>query len=228
MCAGSLRQLTGLQSPQPAGRSSHDTAALAALGTDISTVCAIRLARVSGTHGLFLDGIGMPVPAAAGIACWTMLNPSDTGLVWQGSLRAAPSGLPFADDSFCAVLASFKDAADVSFAPELARVLAPHGKLLVAGLHSRSLWRCGVAPRRWERALRRAGLDVMPTVRCGAPWPRVRGAAGLSGWLVRSAGGAWIVEARRSVLAALPLRRTSAHRVVEHSPVMPGAHRQCA
>jgi hypothetical protein len=56
----------------------------------------------------------------------------------------------------------------------------------------------------------------------------VRGAAGLPRWLVRSAGGAWIVEARRSVLAALPLRRTSTHRVVEHSPVMPGAHRQCA
>jgi SAM-dependent methyltransferase len=228
MCAGSLRQLTGLQSPQPTGRSSCDTAALAALGTDISTACATRLARTSGTHGLFLDGIGMPVPVAAGIACWTTLNPSGTGPAWQGPLRAAVGELPFADDSFCAVLVGFKDAADVSFAPELARVLAPHGRLLVAGLHPRSLWRCGVAPRRWERALRRAGLDVLPAVRCGAPWPRARGDAGLPRWLVRSVGGAWIVEARRSVLAALPLRRTSAHRVVEHSPVMPGARRQCA
>lgn len=206
----------------------RDTAALAALGADVSTACATRLARVSGTHGLLLDGIGMPVPAAAGIACWTTLNPSDAGPVWHGALRAFPGELPFADDSFCAVLASFTDAADVSSAPELARVLAPHGKLLVAGLHPHSLWRCGVAPRRWERALRRAGLDVRPAVRCGAPWPRVRGTAGLPRWLVRSAGGAWIVEARRSVLAALPLRRTSTHRVVEHSPVMPGARRQCA
>jgi SAM-dependent methyltransferase len=201
---------------------------LAALGIDVSTACATRLGRVSGTHGLFLDGIGMPVPDAAGIACWTTLNPSKTEPVWHGALRAAPGELPFADDSFCAVLVGFTDAVDASFAPELTRVLAPHGKLLVAGLHPRSLWRCGVAPRRWERALRRAGLDVRPAVRCGAPWPRVRGAAGLPRWLVRSAGGAWIVEARRSVLAALPLRRTSTHRVVEHSPVMPGAHRQCA
>ncbi|MBU6416574.1 MAG: hypothetical protein KJS83_05320 [Xanthomonadaceae bacterium] len=116
----------------------------------------------------------------------------------------------------------------MSFAPELARALAPHGRLLVAGLHPRSLWRRGVAPRRWERALRNAGLDVLPAVRCGAPWPRARGAAGLPRWLVRGAGGAWIVEARRSVLASLPLRKASAHRAVEHNALLPGAHRQCA
>jgi len=217
-----------LQSQQPTGRSWRDTAALAALGSDISTACAARLARMVGTHGLLLDDIGMPVPAMAGIACWTSLNPSEAGPGWRGPLRARPDALPFADDSFCAVLACFPDAADVSFAPELARVLAPHGRLLIAGLHPRSLWHYGVTPRRWERALRRAGLDVLPAVRCGAPWPRACGAAGLPHWLVRSAGGAWIVEARRSVLASLPLRRTSAHRVVEHSPVMPGARRQCA
>lgn len=182
-----------------------------------------------GTHGLLLDGIGMPVPAVAGIACWTSLSPSAARAGWRGPLRARLGELPFADDSFCAVLACLPDAADVSFAPELARILAPHGRLLVAGLHPRSLWHYGVAPRRWERALRRAGLDVLPAVRCGAPWPRTRGDAGLPRWLVRSAGGAWIVEARRSVLAALPLRRaSSAHRAVEHNTLLPGAHRQCA
>jgi hypothetical protein len=181
-----------------------------------------------GTHGLFLDGISIPVPTVAGIACWATLAPSATGSDWRGPLRMRLDALPFADDSICAVLACFPDAVDVSFAQELARVLAPHGKLLVAGLHPRSLWRHGTAPRRWERALRNAGLDVLPAVRCGAPWPRARGVAGLPQWLVRSAGGAWIVEARRSVLAALPLRRTPGHRVVERSPVMPGAHRQCA
>ena len=201
---------------------------MAALGVDLSTVCAARLARVVGTHGLFLDGLAMPAPAVAGIACWTPLSPDTTGAGWRGPLRAHLDELPFADDSFCAVLACFTDAGDVSFAPELARVLSPHGKLLVAGLHPRSLWHRGVAPGRWERALRRAGLDVIPAARCGAPWPRPRGAAGLPNWLVRSAGGAWVIEARRSVLAALPLRRAAGHRAVEHSPVMPGAHRQCA
>ena len=200
----------------------------AAPGADISKTCAARLARVVGTHGLFLDAIGAAAPAVAGIACWTELNPSGAESEWRGRLRTHLDALPFADDSFCAVLACFPDAVDVSLAPELARVLAPHGKLLVAGLHPHSLWRRGVAPRRWERALRRAGLDVLPAVRCGAPWPRVRGADGLPGWLVRSAGGAWIIEARRSVLAVLPLRKTSKHRAVEHSPLMPGAHRQCA
>jgi SAM-dependent methyltransferase len=138
------------------------------------------------------------------------------------------SELPFADDSFCAVLACFSEAADPSAAPELARVLAPHGRLLVAGFHPGSLWRRGVAPARWERALRRAGLDVVPAVRCGAPWPRAAGAAGLPRWLVRAAGGGWIIEARRSVLASLPLRRTPGHRAVEHNALLPGAHRECA
>lgn len=177
---------------------------------------------------MLLDGIGMPVPAVAGIACWTTLSPSAGGAGWRGPLCTRLDALPFADDSCCAVLACFADAADVSFASELARVLAPHGKLLVTGLHPRSLWHCGVAPRRWERALRGAGLDVLPAMRCGAPWPRTRGATGLPRWLVHSAGGAWIVEAHRSVLASLPLRRAPVHRAVEHSPLLPGAHRQCA
>lgn len=218
----------GLQNQQPTERSWRDSAALAALGADISTACAARLARMVGTHGLLLDGISTPAPAVAGIACWATLNPSRTDSDWRGPLRARLVELPFADDSFCAVLACFPAAADVSFAPELARVLAPHGRLLIAGLHPRSLWHYGVAPRRWERALRNLGLDVLPAVRCGAPWPRARGAAGLPRWLVRSAGGAWIVEARRSVLAALPLRRTAGHRAVEHATLLPGAHRQCA
>jgi SAM-dependent methyltransferase len=217
-----------LQSQQPAGKSSRDATAFAALGADISKACAARLARVVGTHGLFLDAIRMTAPAVAGIACWTELNPSGAESEWRGPLRTRLDELPFADDSFCAVLACFPDAAGESFAPEFARVLAPHGKLLIAGLHPRSLWRRGAAPRRWERALRRAGLDVLPAVRCGAPWPRASGADGLPAWLVRGAGGAWIVEARRSVLAALPLRRSTGHRAVEHSPLMPGAHRQCA
>ncbi|WIG55775.1 MAG: hypothetical protein OJF61_001563 [Rhodanobacteraceae bacterium] len=217
-----------MHSQPPAGRASRDAAVFAALGADISKACAARLARVVGTHGLFLDAIGVAAPALAGIACWTALNPSGAGSEWRGPLRMRLDELPFADDAFCAVLACVPDAADVSVAPELARLLAPHGKLLVAGLHPRSLWQRGVAPRRWERALRQAGLDVLPAVRCGAPWPRMRGADGLPGWLVRGAGGAWIIEARRSVLAVLPLRKTSKHRAVEHSPLMPGAHRQRA
>ena len=213
---------------QPTGRPSRDAAALAAIGADLSKLCATRLARVVGTHGLLLDGIGMPIPAVPGIACWTALLPSGTASEWQGPLRARIDALPFADDSCSAVLACFADAADVSFAPELARTLAPHGRLLVAGLHPRSLWRRGVTPRRWERALRGAGLDVLPAARCGAPWPRANGATGLPRWLVHGLGGAWIIEARRSVLTALPLRRAAAARAVEHKTLLPGAHRQRA
>jgi SAM-dependent methyltransferase len=177
---------------------------------------------------LFLEGMTMPAPAVAGVARWTTLRPSGNGAEWRGPLRASMVELPFADDSFCAILACFMGDADQAVATELARVLAPHGSLLVAGLHPRSLWLRGVAPGHWERVLRNAGLDVRPAVRCGAPWPRLRGAAALPHWLVRGIGGAWMIEARRSVLATLPLRKPTAHRAIEHGTLMPGAHRQCA
>lgn len=191
----------------------------------MSRVCSARLARVAGTHGLFFDGMSMPVPAVAGVARWTTLQPGATG--WEGPLRANAEDLPFADCAFCVVLACFADDAWGVQASELARVLAPHGTVLVAGLHPRSLWRCGIAPGHWERALRRAGLDVVPAVRCGAPWPRLRGAQGLPRWLTRTAGGGWVVEARHSVLAMLPLRKAKG-RPVESNALLPGARRQCA
>lgn len=192
----------------------------------MSVACATRLARVAGTHGLLLDGRVLPRPVVAGVGCWTMLRPDGASAKWRGSLRLDVTELPLADDSFCVVLARFTGEADAAFASELARVLAPHGTLLVVGLHPRSFWHRGVAPGRWERALRVAGLDVMPAVRCGAPWPRPRGAQGLPHWLVRGLGGAWLIEARRSVLATLPLRKSAGRRAVEHNTLLPGAHRQ--
>lgn len=197
------------------------------MGADVSALCASRLARVAGTHGLLLDGMGMPPPAVAGVARWATLQPAQGRPEWQGRVRASLEELPFADDSFCAVLVRFAGDMDLLAVSELARVLAPHGTLLVAGFHPRSLWHRGIAPGRWERALRVAGLDVLPAVRCGAPWPRARGAEGLPRWLIRSAGGAWLIEARRSVLAVLPLRKKAGHRAMEPN-FLPGAHRQCA
>lgn len=199
------------------------------MGADIAAFCARRLAHVAGTHGLFLDGLAMTVPQVPGIARWTRLTcPPEADGVWHGPLRGRLDALPFADDAFCVVLAGFDAAVDVAAADELARVLAAHGTLLIAGFHPRSLWHRGVGPGHWERALRSAGLDVRPAVRCGAPWPRARGAAGMPEWLVRGAGGAWVIEARRSVLATLPLRAAASRRAMEHATLLPGAHRQCA
>jgi SAM-dependent methyltransferase len=209
-------------------RSRRDAAALAAIGADVSAVCVRRLARVAGTHGVLLDGWALPAPSVVGVARWTLLQPSPGAPDWCGQLRAALARLPFADDAFCAVVVRFIGGVDVAAIAELARVLAPHGTLLVADLHPRSLWRRGVAPGRWERDLRTTGLDVIPAKRCGAPWPRAHGAAGLPHWLTRGAGGAYVVEARRNVLATLPLRKTAGRRAVEHNTLVPGAHRQCA
>lgn len=209
----------------------HDSS-LAAIGTDASAMCAVRLARVAGTHALLLDGIEVPESPVAGVACWTTLHPKSGGRGWQGPLRANAEELPFGDESFCAVLVRFADQAGVvpeAVAEELARVLANHGTLLIAGLHPRSLWRAGVAPGRWERALRAAGLDVAPALRCGSPWPRTRGAAGMPRWLVRGMGGVYLIEAHRHVVTAIPLRKSASNRrAVEAEPMLPGAHRQCA
>lgn len=214
--------------PMPARPFDKKAHALAAIGADASDVCARRLARAAGIHALVLDGIELPHPAVAGVACWTRMRPDPAQGTWRGALRVAADELPFADEAFCAVLVRFAgaDVDPAAVAPELARVLAKHGTLLVAGLHPHSLWRAGIAPARWERALRRAGLDVTPAVRCGSPWPSAHGAAGLPRWLVRGIGGAYVVEAHRRVVTAIPLRRSAAkRRAVEHKAWLPGAHR---
>lgn len=209
-----------------------DDPAVEALGADAMAVCEGRLKRVTGTHALVLDGTPMPVPSVAGVGCWTILRPSPGDGAWQGALQAEADALPFGDESFCAVLVWFTERSGIApeaVAAEFARVLAPHGVLLIADFHPRSLWHAGTAPGRWERALRSAGLKVSRTERCGSPWPRVRGAAGVPHWLVRGMGGAWVIEAQRRTLAAIPLRKAPAsRRVVEHKPVLPGAHRQRA
>lgn len=206
--------------------------ALAVIGADALRACAARLSRVAGTHALMLDGIAGAAPAVPGVACWTVLRPDRRAEGWNGVLRASADALPFGDDSFCAVLVRFACGAGSepeAMAGELARVLAPHGVLLVAGLHPRSLWRAGIAPGRWERALRAADLDVAPTIRCGAPWRRNRGQAGLPDWLVHATGGAYVVEAHRRVLNTIPLRKPSAgRRAAEAKTLVPGARRQCA
>lgn len=149
-------------------------------------------------------------------------------------MRADTAALPFGDDSFCAVLVRFIGAAGLmpeSIAAELSRVLAPHGVLLVTDFHPRSLWRGdSVLPGRWERALRAVDMKVTPATRCGAPWPRARGAKGVPLWLVRRLGGAYVIEARRRTLAAIPLRKAVAKKrhAIEHNAFLPGARRQCA
>lgn len=209
-----------------------DTPVLAAIGADASKACAARLARVTGTHGLLLDGMSLPIPAAAGVARWTVLEPGSRPGDWCGPLCAAADALPFGDGSFCVVLVRFPGPAVVEptdMAAELGRLLAPHGTLLVTDIHARSLWNAGVAPGRWERALRGAGLDVAPTERCGSPWPRARGAAGLPRWLVRGMGGAWVIQARRRTQSAIPLRRSAtSRRAAEPATLVPGAQRQRA
>lgn len=213
----------------PTRQFNMDRSALAAIGNDASMTCAARLDRVAGTHGLLLDGMPLPAPAVTSVACWTVLRPGTGAGEWCGPLRMAANALPFGEGSFCVVLVRFPALATFEprvVAAELGRVLAPHGSLLVTDIHPRSLWRSGATPGRWTRALDGAGLDVLPAVRCGSPWPRARGADGLPGWLVRGLGGAWVIEARRRTRMPIPLRRTAPGRhAVEPAGLIPDAHR---
>lgn len=208
---------------------------MAALGRTITADCSARLARVAGTHGLLLDGLGVETPRVPGIACWASLRcaaQSDARHTetWRGPLRARLAELPFGDDSFGVVMACCVGNAGAigETAHEFARLLAPHGTLLVVELHPCSLWRGGVAPHRWARNLRAAGLSVKPAARCGAPWPRASGDEGLPEWLARRFGGVYVLEARRSVLAMLPLRTAAKRRAAEPATLLPGARRECA
>jgi SAM-dependent methyltransferase len=214
----------------PAPRSDVHDPALAAIGADAAAVCARRLTRIAGIHALVLDGIALPEPRVEGVACWTTLERDTAGNGWRGPLRLDAHELPFGDESFCAVLVRFAEHAAIApedLARELARVLANHGTLLVSGLHPRSWWRDGLPPRRWERALRAAGLDVLPAIRCGAPWPRAAGAAGMPTWLVRGMGGAYVIEAHRRIVTAIPLRKSApGRRAVDQKAFLPNARRK--
>jgi SAM-dependent methyltransferase len=207
----------------------------ASLSEGIARVCGPLLRRVAGTHALVVDGAAGAAPAAEGVGRWTMLWPDAATGGWCGQVSAERARLPFGDGAFCTVVVRFAGGAGVApeaCAPELARVLAPHGLLLVAELHPRSLWRPEdpalrtVPPQRWVRALYAAGLQAEPPHRCGAPWPRAAGESGLPGWLVRYLGGAYVLEARKRTLAGIVLRTPpAAARTIEHRKLVPGAHR---
>ncbi len=223
----------------PASPSSTAGSEFTALTADVTALCTPLLTRVTGTHALLLDGANGEPPASTGYGRWTVLRP-DQGGGWCGELRLDTSYLPFGDEAFCALLVRFVGSAGIApedIAEELARVLAPHGLLLVAELHPHSLWHprhaegalaggAAMAPRRWLRALAAVGLCVDPAVRCGAPWPRAAGAAGLPRWLVRHLGGAYLLQARKRSLSGVVLRKQPvARRAVEHGTLVPGAHR---
>ena len=213
----------------PAASIDRHHAASKALGDDVARACEWYWQRRAGTFGLVLDGSGTAAPRfSVGVGCWSVLR-RDAGQGWRGAVLADADALPFADAAFCAVLACFPAAGDTTLAAELARVLAPGGTLLVAHRHPCSLWRAGEWPGRWQRALRAAGLQVSAAHRCGAPWPRVGGAAGLPAWLGAAAGGAWIIEAHHVAATPIPLRpAVTAQRAAEHSTLVPGTQRQCA
>jgi len=213
---------------------------LAALATRIAAECSSWLARTAGTHALLLDAIGEPAPQTAGLGRWTVLN-LGAHLDFEGPLRADPVALPFCDNSFGAVLIRHLAGAGVpprTLAGEAARVLAPHGVLLVVECHPVSAWRPwwaarrrrgeislhAVAPRRWRSLLRQAGLSVGEPLRCGAVWPSPRT---MPRWLELAFGDAWLLSARKRdealIMQRMQHRRTRG--VSEREPSMPGAHR---
>lgn len=223
-------------SPQPIAT------ALRSLLADAAGECQPALSRVTGTHALLLDTFGdEPSPQVAGLGRWLSLRADENGGL-NGPLRASVDALPFVDGGFCAVL--IRHAAGCGLQPgriagEAARVLAPHGLLLVVELHPWSAWRPWlderlrrrdaipdvVSPQRWRRAFQDNGLAPGEARRCGAPWPRADGARGLPRWFQRG-GGAYLIEARKHESAGIPQRLQNVRpRAVEQGSWAPHAHR---
>ncbi|HEU0278148.1 MAG TPA: hypothetical protein VFQ95_10045 [Rhodanobacteraceae bacterium] len=222
--------------PMPAVQAINDRTS-AALGAEAVRMCAARVAKVTGTHALLLDGMAhIRLGTPEGVACVTTLRRAPEGADWRGSLRAEPVELPFGDGAFCLVCAYFPGLGGVlpePLAGELARVLSVHGTLLVVDVHPVALWHApSSSPWRWQRALRGAGLQVAAAVRFGSPWPRARGTDGLPRWMVQLLGGGWLLAARRRPEAGATVLRPAfaGRRVREPATLLPGAgaHRQRA
>ena len=224
------------EQPPPRGDS-----ILAALIDRTTAESLLLLGRVAGTHALLLDAMKAPAPETAGFGRWTVLQLTGGGEL-GGPMRAEPGALPFCENSFGAVL--IRNLAGAGLQPqvlanEASRILAPHGVLLVVECHPLSAWRpwwaarrrggqfapLAVAPHRWRRALRRAGLAVGEPVRCGAAWPCT---VHTPRWLERICGAAWLLTARKRdeamIVQRLQPRRSRAVR--EQAPWMPGARRE--
>lgn len=217
--------------------------AFSALSAETSAGCLPLLGGVAGTHALLLDASDGPAPLSAGLGRWTVLRLAPGGSL-EGPLRALPAALPFSDASFSTVIIRYLAGAGVSpdhLLGEAARVLASHGLLLVIELHPRSLWRPWllrharshdstlqtVAPRHWRNALRIHGLASRGLQRCGAPWPREAGSVGLPRWLVKLAGAAYLLKARKQADAPIVqrLKTRSARASRQHAPWAHGAQR---
>lgn len=214
--------------------------AFAALSERTQAETISRLQGITGTHGLLLDAVGGFVLQAPGLGRWVALQP-DGRSGFMGPLRAEADALPFCDNSFGAVV--LRHLAGTGFQPdalarEAARVLAPHGLLVVIECHPCSAWRSRLSaqrrrgqselrtflPRRWKKALLQAGLSVGESVRCGAAWPD---AQATPRWLQRIAGGAWLLVARKRHDATLAQRASArrARALPEQTSWMPGTHR---
>ncbi|HEX7113000.1 MAG TPA: methyltransferase domain-containing protein [Mizugakiibacter sp.] len=223
----------------------YETPQLRALHADATAALAPELAGLAGPHALLIDaGIAPVLPPTPLLAVWTRLQVRAGALC--GDLLGNTDALPFADDSFRAVvlrLAAEAVGGPEALADELARVLAPQGIALIASLHPLSLWqpwlalrahRDGAAlslagPGRWRSALAARGVDVYAVRRYGAAWPRAQSARTQPRWL-RAAGGGYMLVARKRRSAMIPLRLQPRPAAVaaRHGTLAPGAHRACA
>lgn len=224
----------------------YETPQLRALCADATAALAPELAGLAGPHALLLDaGIAPALPPTPLLAVWTRLQVRAGALA--GDLLGNADALPFADDSFRAVvlrLAAEAVGGPEALVDELARVLAPQGIALIAALHPLSLWqpwlalrahRDGAAltlagPARWRSALAARGVDVYAVRRYGAAWPRPQSAHTQPRWLHAAAGGGYMLVARKRRSAMIPLRLRPRPAAVgaRHGTLAPGAHRACA
>lgn len=199
----------------------YQRAALQSLRKEQTRALLPQLQRCAGTHGLLLSVDDAEPPALPLLPCWVHLRIAQFG--YGGDVvAAADEPLPFLDDAFDLVW--LRHALELAADPrasllEAARVLAPGGTLVIAGLHPLSAWtpwlywtaRTQVRPRLLAPTtllsqLHQVGLELISQRRVGAAWPRADGQLP-SG----RCGGGYLLLAckRRTALTPLRVKPTS-------------------
>jgi SAM-dependent methyltransferase len=201
-----------------------------------------NLKSCSGVHGLMVAvAEGQQAPALRHVSHWVQLQIKDDCYV--GALRAeSREALPFVDDAFDVVVlqhALQPHSSVPEFLLEVARVLAPGGMLMIAGVHPLSAWAPWFHWKSRERrqhlslplhllhVVRTAGLEPERCSRVGTLWPSwrvVRNTTRSRLW-----GGGYVLLARKPRRIITPLRvKPIPVRLAANGRFSPGTRRNAA
>lgn len=202
-------------------------------------VVARDLKRNAGNHGLWISAApeDRPEPLPL-LGCWTRLGLRDRRQYQGDVLASSEEPLPFVDDAFELVV--LRHALEVVVDPQawlrdVLRVLAPGGLLMITGIHPLSAWapwfcwrtRRSHGTPRWplslQSSLQQAGMEIERMQRVGTVWPAVPALLAVRSG---SAGGGYVLMARKRRRGVTPVRIKTQPLVVPSHGQLPAANRR--